>query len=724
MLPHNKSVYGQKKLKRPFVFSAVFIAFITTLMLSFGYFAIFPILVFAFILTVFMAVKRSEYLLHSYIALSVMLIAACAFTLSQTKTDTAFQAAGDNRIIEGTVYSYPVKDDSGTYSFLLTDCTVEQKSVPGKIYVYAYECEALNIGDKTEFIAYSLEKSADEGIFYYHSLSENIYLTAIVSQKISVKETAEEQTLYSLILSLKKHLSDKFFNNMEQNAAAIANSLITGDKFFLSGKINSDLRMSGISHIFAVSGMHLSIWTSLFFVIFKTRRTSKHLPNILASLFVLFYTVLTGFSPSVLRSGIMLLSVFVGRMIRRSSDSLNSLGLAATALLIYEPFLLGNVSFLLSFIATLTLIITTSKVTSHPAFPPKKYILAEKALYATTNPLILSLCVLQATMPVVSVFFGYFSAVSPFSSLLMTPVSQALMITGGAALIFPHGSFLSDKLFGLAEFLSNVIIKYISFIGQFDFSIVPIKPAAVIIIIVLSLILYFIVPTLFRSKRTFSVFVLICSAVFLIFALSDSLLRKDKTVIYIPENTCTPCISVYSYGNFSAVYGIGKKYSDASENISFLLNEGCVNADYLILPDCSGKEGSNARYLKERLSPKNILTNPNEEKKYFCFTAQLSEDANLYTQSQKDCSMAVLTVNNIKTVICSGENTEFPEEYSVFTSGDILICEGDIPSLLNKDNFKTVIILADKESDVNKNILTNKDKPVKITVEGESYAVN
>lgn len=725
MFSTDKAVFRPQKITRPFLLCAVVIVLSVALMLFFGYNAIFTAFIPLFIFTVFMTVKHSGYIQHLYIALTLMLISAAVFMMAETRTATALSAAGADRFIEGTVYSYPTKNDRGTYCFTLTDCSVEHRSVPGKIYVYAYECDNLSVGDKTEFTAYALSESAEEGIFYYHSLSERIYLTAIVSEDITVTQKSADTSLYSLILSLKKHISEKFFGNMQQDAAAVANSLVTGDKFFLNEEIKSGLRMSGISHIFAVSGMHLSIWTSLFFVIFRMRSTSKHLPNILASLFVLLYSVLTGFSPSVLRSGIMLLSVFIGRMIRRNSDSLNSLGLAATVLLLYEPFLLGNVSFLLSFIATLSVITTTSKVNSYPAFPPGKYILAEKALYALTNPLIQSVCVLIATMPVVSIFFGYFSAISPVSSLLMTPVAEALMITSGAAQIFPADSFLSIKLFEISDFLSNVIISYVSFIGQFNFSIVPISQKAVIICIAVSAVLYFVIPTLFRSKRTFSVFVLICSAVFLTFALFNGLQKKNETVIYIPRNTSAACLSVYSHGDFSAVYGAGKKYSDISENITFLLSEGCAKADYLILPDMSEDENSNVRYLKEKLSPENIFAKDSEsEKDSYCFTAQLGSNAVLYSQSSKDFSASVLTINGVKTVICSGEDEELSKKDSVYNSGDILICEENIPSSLNADSFSVVIILTDKNLPVNENILTNKDAPVKITVKGENYAVD
>ncbi len=65
----------------------------------------------------------------------------------------------------------------------------------------------------------------------------------------------------------------------------------------------------------------------------RARAKTKKWANLGAAAFVLFYAALTGFSPSVLRAGIMLLAVFGGRVLKKAADPLNSLGLAAALLL-------------------------------------------------------------------------------------------------------------------------------------------------------------------------------------------------------------------------------------------------------------------------------------------------------------------------------------------------------------------------------------------------------
>ena len=94
--------------------------------------------------------------------------------------------------------------------------------------------------------------------------------------------------------------------------------------------------------------MHLSIWTGLIFLILRKKAVSKPYVGILLIIFIILFCFFTGLSPSVLRAGIMQISLYLGAIFRKRAEPVNSLGLATAVLLISNPFLAGNVSFLLS----------------------------------------------------------------------------------------------------------------------------------------------------------------------------------------------------------------------------------------------------------------------------------------------------------------------------------------------------------------------------------------
>ena len=112
-----------------------------------------------------------------------------------------------------------------------------------------------------------------------------------------------------------------------------------------------------LTPLFAVSGFHLSLWTAMIFTFTEHLRGRMRLfGNLGALLFVIFFMALTGFTPSVMRAGAMMLIFILSKIINQQADSLNSLCLALTVLLLTNPFLASSISLQLSFFATLGII--------------------------------------------------------------------------------------------------------------------------------------------------------------------------------------------------------------------------------------------------------------------------------------------------------------------------------------------------------------------------------
>ena len=159
-------------------------------------------------------------------------------------------------------------------------------------------------------------------------------------------------------------LSNKIFLNLKKKVESILDkdksSLILGIVLGYTDGIDEETREnfseSNVSHILAVSGMHVGyVVMAIKFVFDKLlgRRKSK----ILTSVFVLFYMFLTGFSPSVVRAGISAIVVLMSGIVHRKSDLWNNIFLSMLILLLYNPFLIKSISLLLSFFGTIGIII-------------------------------------------------------------------------------------------------------------------------------------------------------------------------------------------------------------------------------------------------------------------------------------------------------------------------------------------------------------------------------
>lgn len=129
----------------------------------------------------------------------------------------------------------------------------------------------------------------------------------------------------------------------------------------------------GLTHILAISGSHVAINVGLIFAALRLCRVTKERALLVVFWFLPAYVLITGFSPSVIRSGIMsMLGVY---LLQRGllKDGLNVLAAAALLMLIWEPYFLLNVSFQLSFAVTTGLVLFVPLMAPYFSWLPRKF---------------------------------------------------------------------------------------------------------------------------------------------------------------------------------------------------------------------------------------------------------------------------------------------------------------------------------------------------------------
>lgn len=134
---------------------------------------------------------------------------------------------------------------------------------------------------------------------------------------------------------------------------AIAEALILGDKKLLTDDVKTSFSKAGAMHVLAVSGLHVGIVLYLLIFIFSKfpKILSKKKALILSLLIIWLYAGVTGFSPSVLRATIMFSILTVGGIIGKTSNSINVLFFSAFLMIIFNPFIIYDLGFQLSYLA-------------------------------------------------------------------------------------------------------------------------------------------------------------------------------------------------------------------------------------------------------------------------------------------------------------------------------------------------------------------------------------
>ena len=253
-------------------------------------------------------------------------------------------------------------------------------------------------------------------IYYKTSRSDSFFWNFVFDTRQKIRETSED-------------LPD----------SAMVKALILGDKSEISTEIQDDFKKLGTSHLLAISGLHLSIIVMSFYQFLTRLRSSLLLSAILSSLLALFYLTVSGFPLSLLRAAQMMIVFFFARCIRRENDSLTALFIAGFVLAVISPWSLFNLGFILSFLATLGILIfvfpTTEKYRKYlddRVEEGARFTRRQNLLHAVTAELmsaaLTSLAATALTMPVIMATFNEISSFFLIGNLIIVPIAKYYLI--------------------------------------------------------------------------------------------------------------------------------------------------------------------------------------------------------------------------------------------------------------------------------------------------------
>lgn len=246
---------------------------------------------------------------------------------------------GEQKEMSAQVCSVPVKTDYG--------CHVNVKLNGGKMILYL-NCrpEELALGDTVSTTADVIDVSrgsGDENNLYYQS--NDISLLGLQRGALEV-EKAENTPLSCYPALLAAKLKDRIDLVFPADTAGFAKAILTGDKSGLPYETRNVLSVTGIAHITAVSGMHVSLLIGIIMALCRQRRKLAAMISIPV---MFFFAAMLGFGASVTRAVIMNSVLLIAPLVHRENDAPTSLGLALLLILAFNPWAIANISLQLSF---------------------------------------------------------------------------------------------------------------------------------------------------------------------------------------------------------------------------------------------------------------------------------------------------------------------------------------------------------------------------------------
>lgn len=264
-------------------------------------------------------------------------------------------------------------------------------------------------------------------------LNNNKIGLTIYFPKIEAIESEEKSFLLKPLkmpLAIASFIRQKAISIYSNNLPPASSSLLLGVVFGIKENIpkefNNALRVSGVTHVISASGMNVTLvagFLSSFLVIFLRRR----LALILAILGILFYALIAGLQPSIIRATIMGILAFSAQILGRQTLSKYFLFIAGYLMVFVSPGLLFDMGFRLSFLSTAGLLFL------RPLFLLKTKTVISKSLVG--EDLITTICAQIATLPIIIGSFGKYSALSIITNVFVLWTIPPLMIFGSLALI-------------------------------------------------------------------------------------------------------------------------------------------------------------------------------------------------------------------------------------------------------------------------------------------------
>ena len=218
----------------------------------------------------------------------------------------------------------------------------------------------------------------------------------------------------------KESLYEELFALFDEKDAGVLSAMLLGEKAFLDTELKQLYQESGISHILAVSGLHVSLLGMAVYQFVRHTPVGRNGAICVACLFVVVYGLFTNFSISTERAVVMFFLSMLAKLAGRTYDMPTALACSAVFTLIRQPFAIGSASFLLSYTAIIGVCLYQMLVK----------ILKEKFQFAFLETIGVSLCIQLVMLPVLLSFFYEISLYSIIWNCVVLPFAAVLLFSG------------------------------------------------------------------------------------------------------------------------------------------------------------------------------------------------------------------------------------------------------------------------------------------------------
>ena len=638
-------------------------------------------------------------------AFLAVIAAAIAFNTQMTYVyRPALETAGDNVAVLGEVCELPYVNQSGRYCYVINTYAVDGNEINTKILLSSRNDLGLRSSDTVSFTGKVYVRGAENEDIRENLMSGGIWLGAYPRKDIVAFDGDKSLSFY--ILKIRAYTEKTITEALPEREASVLAALLLGNTSFMEDDVYDAFRVSGILHLFAVSGFNLSLFSVSVLRFMEKRKFPRWMTALIPLSVVLFIMAVTGFSQSCVRAGIMLISLIVGKFFGERTDALNSLGFSALLICLADPFDAASTGFHMSLFASGTVILISPYIEERIVDRfCVKFRLLNAVMHYLMSTFLTSVCVSFALFPVMMFNFGGISALSPIANCFAVFASEWELLAGFSAVALssvPLIGFIPKLLFFVCGKLSLYTVAVAQYFSGFSFSCINTDYTELKIQFSLVLIATAVIVLMKTTAARKAVYSLIVSVFTFVFTVSViAVTSKDAVTVTFPAAGNSFAVNI-NYRGRNCFLGNVDSYGSMRDVDEIT---GGV-ADVMIFPDIENgiycERLMNSIEYGEVVVPK--ITEDNKFLLSFTepvvtgrYGISLSDTVSIDFLCNDSGSAAFVNAHGVQLLLTANPGVDLARVPYEWLCADVLCSTSDVPKHLDCDRYARVILSAEEE---------------------------
>lgn len=544
------------------------------------------------------------------------IISNIQITYLNKKYNTMYIKNQEYKVIATVVSNTQEKEYKNTYKIKIESINGNKKYANTHLLLNVKKNKAkLQYGDKISFNGTYIEPTTRrnyKGFDYKEYLKTiKIYGSFTPETEIKIIKKDNVNIISKAIFNIKEKITSNVNKSLEEETKNLCLGILLGDTQNINDDLKEDFKIGNLYHILAVSGTHISYLIIGATFILEKSKINKKISKILTILILIFFMILTGLSPSVVRAGIMGIILISASLFYRKLDILTSISLSLLISLINNPFSINNNGLLLSYGGTIGIVLFEKKI-EKLCLTINIYKTVEKrrgitlkgntrktrhcALYSKLKNLIISMLSVTISaqiiiLPIMMLKFNTISFTFFISNILAGFLIGIIIIFGYMLIML---SLISINLAKYGFLFYNFILKTFIFIvkicSKLPFSKVYITTPNILLIIIYYAIIVSLRFSILKKdtiKKHYKKIIEVLLIIILIFNLIE-ILPSDLKIYFIDVGQGDSTLIVTPKNKKILIDSGGSKLKESfdvgeSTLVPYLLNRGINKLDYIII---------------------------------------------------------------------------------------------------------------------------------------------